>query len=104
LKQDLGKVMEVDNSLIHIYIYTYIYIYIHTYIYIYIDVDIDIDTDTDMYIDADASGYPPDEEESVYRESSIVYCLEQEFLFHNIPILHVVCNHMFCYKYCSCPM
>jgi len=67
--------MEADNSLNHI--------------------------DIDMYIDADATGYPPDEEESVYRESSIVYCLEQEFLCHNIPILHVVCNHMFCRKYCS---
>ena len=69
--------MEVDNSLNH------------------------IDIDTDMYIDAYETGYPPDEEESVDRESSIVYCLEQEFLFHNIPILHVVCNHMFCHKYCS---
>jgi hypothetical protein len=55
--------------------------------------------DIDMYIDACETGYPPDEEESVYRESSIVYCLEQEFLFHNISIFHVICNHMFCHKY-----
>lgn len=71
--------MEVDNSFNHM----------------------DIDRETDMYIDADETGYPPDEEESVYRERSIVYCLEEEFLFHSIPILHVVCNHMFCCKHCS---
>lgn len=69
--------MEVDNSLNHI------------------DIDIDTDTYTYIYICADETGYLPDEEESIYRVGSIVYCLEQEFLFHNIPILHVICNHMF---------
>lgn len=55
----------------------------------------------DIDRDADVTGCLPDEEESVDREGTVVYCLEQEFLFHNVPILRVVCNHMFCHKNCS---
>ena len=72
VKHNLAKVMKAHNSLNPI--------------------DIDIDTDE--------TGCPPDEEESVDRVGTIVYCLEQEFLFHDVPILHVICNYIFCHKSC----
>lgn len=40
------------------------------------------------------TGCSPDEEECVHRVGTIIYCLEQEFLFYDVPVLHVVCNHV----------